>query len=158
MPVCLHYQGTGINTVVLLWSWDEYCCIFCQRLLCFCMTVSVLASAQDGIVGFKKAHTCSTPSLCSVCKVTLETVPVIVWLSTDRSRPSRVECWLLPFSSFLQAISAVVLWPAHVQKALQASKHLCPAKPQSRCDVCCACQSVCLFIPSDSGMARAVDL
>ena len=32
---------------------------------------------------------------------------------------------LLSFS--LQAISAVMLWPVHVQKILQASEHLCPS-------------------------------
>ena len=35
-------------------------------------------------------------------------------------------------SSFLQAISAVMLWPVHVQKVPQASEHLCPAKLQTR--------------------------
>ena len=50
-----------------------------------------------------------------------------------------------------------MVWPVHVQKVPQASKHLCPAILQTRCDVCCACQSVCSFIPSDSCMARAVD-
>ena len=29
-------------------------------------------------------------------------------------------------SSFLQAISAVMLWPVHVEKVPQASEHLCP--------------------------------
>ena len=44
----------------------------------------------------------------------------------------------MPFlhSSFLQAISAVMLWPVHVQKVSQASEHLCPAKLQTRCDIC----------------------
>ena len=37
-------------------------------------------------------------------------------------------------SSFRQAISAVMLWPAHVQKVPQASEHLCPAKLQTRCE------------------------
>ena len=35
-------------------------------------------------------------------------------------------------SSFLQAISAVMLWLVHVQKVPQASEHLCPAKLQTR--------------------------
>ena len=60
-------------------------------------------------------------------------------------------------SSFLQAISAVMLWPIHVQKVPQASELLCGAKLQTRCDICCACQSICPFIPSDSGMARGED-
>ena len=54
-------------------------------------------------------------------------------------------------------INAVMIRPVHIQKVPQASEHLCPAKLQTRCDICCACQSVCLFIPTDSGMPRAVD-
>ena len=38
-------------------------------------------------------------------------------------------------SSFLQTISAVMLWPVHVEKVPQASEHLCPAKLQTRCDI-----------------------
>ena len=60
-------------------------------------------------------------------------------------------------SSFLQKISAVILWPVHVQKVLKASEHICPAKLRTRCDICCACQSICPFIPTDSGMPGAVD-
>ena len=42
-----------------------------------------------------------------------------------------------PFhSSFLQAINAVMLWPVNVQKVPQDSEHLCPAKLQTRCDMC----------------------
>ena len=57
-------------------------------------------------------------------------------------------------SSFLQAINAVKLRPVHVQKIPQASEHLCPAKLQTRCDICCACQSICPFIPTDTGVQR----
>ena len=32
-----------------------------------------------------------------------------------------------------------------------------PCQAAERCDICCACQSICLFIPTDSGMSRAVD-
>ena len=60
-------------------------------------------------------------------------------------------------SFFLQAINAVMLWPVHVHKVPQVSKHLYPAKLQTRCDVCCACQPTCLFIPNDSGVPRTVD-
>ena len=60
-------------------------------------------------------------------------------------------------SSFLRAISAVMLWPVHVEKVPQASEHLCPAELQTRCDICCACQSTCPFIPTDSRMPRSVD-
>ena len=45
-------------------------------------------------------------------------------------------------SSFLQAISAVMLWSVHVQKVPQASEHLCPAKLQTKSDICCVCQSI----------------
>ena len=58
--------------------------------------------------------------------------------------------------SFLQAINAVMLWPVHVQKVPQTSEFLCPAKLQTRCDICCACQSICPFIPTDSGVPRTV--
>ena len=61
------------------------------------MTISV--SAQNGILVFGKAHTCSAPSLSSLPKVAFETVPVFVWLNTDHSWPRRVECQLLPFST-----------------------------------------------------------
>ena len=60
-------------------------------------------------------------------------------------------------SSFLQAIDAVMLWPVRVKKVPQVSEHLCPAKLQTRCDICCACQSICLFIPTDSGVPRTVE-
>ena len=60
-------------------------------------TVSV--SAQDGTVALGKAHTRSAPSLSSLPKVALETVPIFAWLNTDRSRPWRVECRPLPFST-----------------------------------------------------------
>ena len=54
-------------------------------------------------------------------------------------------------SSFLQAINAVMLWLVRVEKVPQASEHLCPAKLQTRCDICCVCQSISPFIPTDSG-------
>ena len=55
-------------------------------------------------------------------------------------------------SSFLQAVNAVMLWLVRAEKVPQASEHLCPAKLQTRCDICCACQSICPFIPTDSGV------
>ena len=42
-------------------------------------------------------------------------------------------------SSFLQAINAVMLWLVHDLEVPQASEHLCPAKLQTRCDICYAC-------------------
>ena len=56
-------------------------------------------STQDGIVALKKAHTRSAPSLSSLPKVALETAPMFAWLNTDRSRPWRMECLPLPFST-----------------------------------------------------------
>ena len=64
-----------------------------------CCAVSVSVSAQDGIVVLGKAHTRSAPSFSSLPKVALETVPIFVWLNTDRSRPWRMECRPLPFST-----------------------------------------------------------
>ena len=60
-------------------------------------------------------------------------------------------------SSFLQAINAVMLWLVRAEKVPQASEHLCPAKLQTRCDICSACQSIYPFIPTDSGVPRTVD-
>ena len=59
--------------------------------------------------------------------------------------------------SFLQAINAVMFWPVHVQEVPKALEHLCPAKLQTKRDVCCACQSICPFIHTDSGIPRAAD-
>ena len=67
------------------------CCLF--------SSVSVSVSAQDGIVALRKANTRSAPSLSSLPKVALETVPIFAWLNTYRSRPWRVECRPLPFST-----------------------------------------------------------
>ena len=60
-------------------------------------------------------------------------------------------------SSFLQAVNAVMLWFVRAEKVPQASEHLCPAKLQTRYDICCACQCICPFIPTDSGVPRTVD-
>ena len=60
-------------------------------------------------------------------------------------------------SSFLQVVNAVMLWLVRAEKVPQASEHLCPAKLQTRCDICSACQSICPFIPTDSGVPRTVD-
>ena len=74
---------------------------------------------------------------------------------------STLECGMSAASflhpSFLQAISAVMLWPIHVQKVPQASEHFCPAKLQTRCNICCACQSIFPFILTDSGVPRTID-
>ena len=66
-------------------------------------------SAQEGIVALGKAHTRSAPSLSSLPKVALETVPIFAWLNTDRCRPWRVECRPLPFSTPL-SFRRSMLW------------------------------------------------
>ena len=48
----------------------------------------------------------------------------------------------------------MMLWPVHVEKVPQASEH--PAKLQTGRDICCACQFVCPFIPTDSGVPTEV--
>ena len=118
---------------------------------------SVSVSAQDGIVAHEKAHARSAPSLSSLPKVALETVPTFVWLNTDNSRRRRMSAASFLHSFFHQAINAVMLWAVHVQKVLHASEHLFPVKLQTRCDICCACQSSFPFIPTDFGILRAVD-
>ena len=70
---------------------------------------SFSVSAQDGIVALGKPHTRSAPSLSSLPKVSLETVPIFAWLNTDRSRPWRVECWPLLFSTPL-SFRQSMLW------------------------------------------------
>ena len=50
-------------------------------------SVSVSVSAQDGIVALGMAHTHSAPSLSSLPKVALESVPIFAWLNTDSPRP-----------------------------------------------------------------------
>ena len=57
----------------------------------------------------RKGYTRSVPFLCGLPKVALETVPMFVWLNTDRSRPRRVECRPLPFSTPL-SFRRSVLW------------------------------------------------
>ena len=49
-----------------------------------------------------------------------------------------------------------MLWSIFVEKVPQASEHLCPPRLQAMYDHP-ACQSICLFIPSDFSRARAVD-
>ena len=103
----------------------------------------------------RKVHTLSTPSVCSFPKVGLETVVEHRSFSTlEGGMPA--ASFLRSF--FLQAISAVMFWPVHVQKVPQASEHLCSAKLQTRCGICCACQCMCLFFPADYSVPRTVDL
>ena len=90
-------------------------------------SVSVSVSAQDGIVALGKAHMRSAPSLSSLPKVALETVPIFVWLNTDCSRPWRVECRQSP---------ALRMWDMadnrdHVTKDPDILQHLSEVNLQS---------------------------
>ena len=78
-------------------------------MCCILASVSVSVSAEDGIVALRKAHTCSAPSLSSLPKVALKTVPMFVWLNTDHSPPWRVEYPLLPFATPL-SFRRSMLW------------------------------------------------
>ena len=132
-------------------------CFFLFFFICFSLPVSV--SAQDGIVAVGKACTRSTPSLSSLPKVDLETVPLFVLLNTDRSRPWRVEC--RHFLSPLLFPSGDQCCDAPACPCLESSSSLgaplpCQAADQM-CDICCACQSICPFIPTESGVPRTVD-
>ena len=48
-----------------------------------CHVSSHSVSVQDGIVALRKAHMCSVPSLSSLPKVALKTVPIFAWLNTE---------------------------------------------------------------------------
>ena len=61
--------------------------MFAEFVLSIVYRVFASASAQDGIVALGKAHTRFGPSLSSLPKVALETVPIFAWLNTDCSRP-----------------------------------------------------------------------
>ena len=122
-------------------------------------SVSVSVSAEDGIAALGKAHTRSAPSLSSLPKVALDTVSAYICLVEHRSLSTLeggMSAASFLHSPFLQAINAVMLWPVHVQKVLQASEHLCPTKLQTRCDICCVCQSICPFISIDSGVPNTL--
>ena len=83
--------------------------------------VSVSISVQDVIVALGKAHMRSAPSLGSLSKVALKTVPIFAWLNTDLLDLGgwNVGASFL-HSSFLQAISAVMLWSVMLRKFLGA--------------------------------------
>ena len=115
-------------------------------------SVSVSVSAQDGIVALAKAHTRSAPSLSSLPKVALETVPIFVWLNTDRSRPWRVECRPLPFSTPLSFGRSVLrcCGLSLFRKVPQAPEHLrASAKTMILMNMtmaCCLCVGRCLHV------------
>ena len=120
---------------------------------------SFSVSAQDGIIALGKAHTCSAPSLSSLPKVALKTVPIFVWLNTNCSRPWMVECWPLPFSTPL-SFRRSMLWCSGLSMFRKFLKPLSTsALPSRRPDVISpvlASLSARSF-PTDSGMPRTVD-
>ena len=120
--------------------------------------VSVSFSAQNGVVVLGKAHTRSASSLRSLpsCPRNSANVCLVEHSLFLVSEGGMLATFSL-HSSFLQAISAVMLWPVYVQNIPQASEHLCRTKLQTRCDICCACQSICPYIGTDSGMPSTVD-
>ena len=62
------------------------------------------SSVQDGIYALVKAHMRSTPSLKSFPSVvTLERVPMLVWLTLALSRPLKGDRWALPLSTPLSS-------------------------------------------------------
>ena len=65
-------------------------------------TLPVTVSAQDGMLALGKAHT-------RLPKVAVETVPMFIYLNTDVSRPGRVDCRRLPFSTPLSFRRSVLL-------------------------------------------------
>ena len=94
-----------------------------------------LVSAQDGITPFGIVHMCTSPSHNHLPKVALEIIPKLVYLVEHRSFLTSENTSVISFfhSSFLQAISALMLWSVHVQKVCQASKHLTlPSCPSCR--------------------------
>ena len=94
----------------VIWVWAIlWVCLHICTCVGVCVYVSVSVSAQNGIVALGKANTRSSPSLSSLPKVALETVPIFAWLNTDRSRPLRVECRPLPFSTPL-SFRRSMLW------------------------------------------------
>ena len=124
-------------------------------------SVSVSVSAQDGMVGLRKALALSAPSLSSLPKVVLETMSMLIWLNTDRSRPRGggggggcgMSAAAFLHSSFLQAINCLPIFRKFLKPLNTSALPSC----RTRCDVCCVWQSVCPFIPTDSSMPRAVD-
>ena len=120
---------------------------------------SVSVSAHDGIVELGKAQSALNP----VSQQSPQGCPgnsaniCLVEHSSFSTLEGGMSADSFLHSSFLQAINAEMLWLVHVFKVLQASEHLCPAKLQTRCAMCCACQSICPFIPTDSGVPRTVD-
>ena len=121
--------------------------------------VSVSVSARDGIVALGKGPYALRPvsqqspqgfppNSANICLVEHRSFST---LEDGMSAASFLH------SSFLQAINAVMLWLVRIEKVPQASEHLCPAKLQTRCDICRAGHSR-QCVPRFSGSSLVVGL
>ena len=115
-----HLRAVGLRRWRHVQCWQVFHVTQSHSLLSVSVSVSVLA--QDGIVALGKAHTRSAPSLSSLLKVALETVPIFVEHRSFLTLEGGMSAASFLHSSFLQAINAVMLWPTHVQKLPQASQ------------------------------------
>ena len=94
------------------------------------------------------------PSLSSLQKVALETVPIFVWLNTDNSRPWRVECRPLPFSTPL-SFRRSVLWCSGLSVLRKFFKPRAPLLCQAADQMWyLQCLPVCVHVHSQSGQKK----
>ena len=94
-----------------------------------------------------------TPSFSHLPKAALETTPMMVWLNLHHSRSRRVGRRPLPFCATLSFKQGSLCRSglSFLRKCFEhPSTSALPGK--TTYDVCCACQSICLFILSDSSM------
>ena len=111
---------------------------------------AVSVSAQDGITALEKPIR-APPRLSAVSQGCPRNNAIcLVQHRSFSTLEGGMSATSFLHSSFIQAVSVVMLLPVHVEKVPQASEYLCLAKLQIRCDTCCACQSICPFIPTDS--------
>ena len=106
-------------------------------------------SAQEDTIALGKTHThfarlsAVPPPPPLPPKVALETVPMLVWLDTDRSRPRRGKCRPLPFStplSFKRSMLSPALSHNHY------SRH---------CSYSCCCYCSCYTVAGVSWRKRS---
>ena len=156
-----HASISKTITALYIFTLQKYCSPLYTSAFCLCLKVSCPSKYFSEISsGRQDKAQPAMPVLAANASLWVEWRRMVICLvehtlfSTLEGGMSAVS---FLHSSFLQVINAVMLWPVHVQKVPQASEHLCPAKLQTRCDICCACQSIWLFIPTDSSMLRTVD-
>ena len=100
--------------------------------------VSVSVSAQDGTEALGQAHTCSALSATSPRLPLKQCHCFVGSFPSSEGEMSAASFSPLLFHSSNQCYDVC---PVHVQKGPEPSKHLCPARLQTRYDICCACQS-----------------